>query len=974
MNSYRQDVRPRFFGRAPPETDMRRAEALGRIAWRAGENFAALGDWPNALRWLGRAHRIASADQNILFALAFAHLQAGDAACAASLFGDLARRHLTRACFCGWIAALQALGETAAARTALQQALTETAADAALVSLAQRQNEPWCGVADDGSFLIGGGAAIRRLTLDGAAIPLRPSGEGTFRLPPRIFLGHRLHVAASGESLIGGILKLDRIFRLEGFAERAGGAVTGFAWYPGAPDKAPRITLHGPSGEKLGARALSDIVESVEGATPLARPRGFRLKAPAGLAVHVRDAHGRALLGSPVAPARCPPPRGGHPRASPGDRLAVDVIIPVYRGRAMTLACIRSVLDSAEAGSRVIVVNDASPEPGLVRELQSLAASRHIVLIPASPDGGNKGFPAAVNAGLRAARPRHVILLNSDTLVPPGFIGRLRDAALSAPDIGTATPLSNEASILSYPDAAGRNAVPDLAGTRRLDTLAQRANRFRLVDIPTANGFCMFIRAACLAATGPFEATLFAQGYGEENDFCERARHLGWRHVAVPEVFVAHAGGQSFGAARLHLLHRNLRLLEARHPGYAARVDAWIAKDPLFPARRRLDAARFADDARRSSATPNGARSSATPKAARQAVVLVTHGGGGGTARFVTQRAEAVAATGRLAVILREADGFCEVASAGQDYPNLRFALPAEHAALAKLLRETGAAEAELHHLLGHDHDILNVLASLGLPYTLYVHDYAWFCHRLSFITGEGRFCGEADAAQCETCVKTWGSELHEDIAPAALRGRSRADFRAAQAVIVPSEDVARRIARHVPGLVPIVRAWEAPPARFRPNPPPARGIRRVAVIGAIGQDKGFNVLLDCARDAASRRLNLDFVVVGYTMDDEQLLATGKAFITGAFRAGEAESLIRAQDADLAFIPSIWPETWCYALSDAWAAGLPAAVFDIGTPAQRVRESALGWILPLGLPAPRVNDALASLAIRNILPALSRAI
>jgi glycosyltransferase involved in cell wall biosynthesis len=137
-----------------------------------------------------------------------------------------------------------------------------------------------------------------------------------------------------------------------------------------------------------------------------------------------------------------------------------------------------------------------------------------------------------------------------------------------------------------------------------------------------------------------------------------------------------------------------------------------------------------------------------------------------------------------------------------------------------------------------------------------------------------------------------------------------------------------------------------------------------VAVIGAIGVDKGFDVLLDCARDVASRDLAMEFVVVGYTVDDEKLIETGCVFITGAFAPEEATALIRAQFADLAFLPSIWPETWCYALSDAWAAGLPAAVFDIGTPPARIRAAGHGWVLPLGLPAHRVNDALLHLAKR----------
>jgi glycosyltransferase involved in cell wall biosynthesis len=300
--------------------------------------------------------------------------------------------------------------------------------------------------------------------------------------------------------------------------------------------------------------------------------------------------------------------------------------------------------------------------------------------------------------------------------------------------------------------------------------------------------------------------------------------------------------------------------------------------------------------------------------------------------------------------------------------------LPREFAALRRFLAASRPVGGEVHHLLGHDHGVMDLFAALGIPYDIWVHDYAWFCARLSFITGEGRFCGEAEVAVCENCVSRWGNEIGEDIAPGTLRQRSAADLREARAVIVPSEDVARRVGRHVPGLKPVVTPWEAdrPPTMSRPRPD--RAMRRVVVVGAIGVDKGFDVLLACAKDAAARRLPIEFVVVGYTVEDEALLETGKVFITGEFTGAEASVLIQAQAADLAFIPSIWPETWCYALSDAWAGGLPAVAFDIGTPPARIRAAAGGWVLPLGLPASRVNDVLLSLAKLNTAKPLSHAI
>jgi glycosyltransferase involved in cell wall biosynthesis len=131
-------------------------------------------------------------------------------------------------------------------------------------------------------------------------------------------------------------------------------------------------------------------------------------------------------------------------------------------------------------------------------------------------------------------------------------------------------------------------------------------------------------------------------------------------------------------------------------------------------------------------------------------------------------------------------------------------------------------------------------------------------------------------------------------------------------------------------------------------------------VVGAIGVHKGFDVLLDCARDASSRHLPLEFVVVGHTIDDRALLDTGRAFVTGAYAPEEAVALIKAQNAALALLPSVFPETWCLTLGEAWRAGLRVVAFDIGAQAERIRATGRGLLLPLGLPPPGINDVLIS--------------
>jgi glycosyltransferase involved in cell wall biosynthesis len=474
----------------------------------------------------------------------------------------------------------------------------------------------------------------------------------------------------------------------------------------------------------------------------------------------------------------------------------------------------------------------------------------------------------------------------------------------------------------------------------------------------------MYIRAECLLQTGLLRDDVFGQGYGEENDFCIRAHHLGWRHVAVPGAYVAHIGGASFGDARSHLLARNLEILERLHPGYGDLIAEWQARAPLAEARRALDAARWA--ARRHDAD--------------RAIVLITHDSGGGVERAIRERCAVLATQGLRAVVLRPVvdrsgdpgtlgrryvPGLCAVGDGpGGGYPNLVFRLPGELAALTALLAPERAQLVELHHLLGHHHCVTELAAALQIPYEIRVHDYSMICSRINLVGVERRYCGEPALAGCEACVADAGSVLEDDVDPATLRRRSAVAIAGARAIVVPAEDAAARLRRYFP----LARMQVAPHEDDTDLPPlqdMAPGLpRRIGIVGGIGVAKGYDTLLACARDAAQRDLALSFTVIGHTEDDERLLAAGRVFITGPYQEQDAVALIRQQRLHLAWLPSIWPETWCYALGEAMRAGLAVAVFDIGAQAERVRHTGRGWTLPLGLSAPAINNAL--LALRTV--------
>jgi GT2 family glycosyltransferase len=937
---------------------------------------------------------------NETLALAVLRLREGSPESAA-LFAAIAHQYDVREAWLGAAVAYHLHGHGGEARSALGQALSRYAyrvapwlvADIAAAAGAYG----WAALCSSGRIAVhvlrrGAGVRAPAISLDGTPLVLRAESRHTFsaRLPAGWRRATQLRISAEYGEILGGVIQINEIARVEGFSDTRHGALHGWAWCPHDPHHDPALSVVPSAGGSVLAVTAADQTD-IRIDTPLARPRGFEIPAHRLCSfdgpVRIYGENGQELRGSPLdpslerrtaeaaaitvaqsfpAPGReaetapaavmlaAPAHTTGRPAKGSHRKRAVEVVIPVFGALACTLACLESILSDLPGWARVHVVDDASPDPEISMALRRLADDGRITV---ATNSANLGFPASANVGIRHDPSRDVVLLNSDTLVPPGWLQRLRDAAYAAPSIGTATPLSNDATIVSYPSNEHENSIPDLPETVRLNALCHRANAGRVVDIPTAVGFCVYIKRDCLNATGLLREDVFAQGYGEENDFCIRARHLGWRHVAAPGVFVAHVGGRSFGDAKHHLIERNMRRVNQLHPGYDELIAEFKRTDPLAEVRRRIDLARwkqFRTDA--------------------SSVLLVTHGRDGGVKRYVADRAAALRGEGLRPIVLwpvasRSGEGRDCVLGNGPEggTPNLRFSLPEELGALADVLAADLPVRAEVHSMIGHDARLPQLFQRLRIPYELVVHDYSGICPRINLVGRGDRYCGEPDDAGCDACITDLGSRIEETISAADLRKRSAGVMRKASRVVVPSSDVAQRMRRHFPRLRAEVVGWEDDDRLPAAQPVAVAGGRRVCVIGAIGIEKGYEVLLSCARDAACRGLDLEFVLVGKSCDDDRLNATGRVWVTGPYEPHEAVALIRHQQASLAWLPSIWPETWCYTLTEAWQAGLDVLAFDIGAPAERIRRTGRGWVCPLGISATALNDRL--LALRSPAPA-----
>ena len=270
----------------------------------------------------------------------------------------------------------------------------------------------------------------------------------------------------------------------------------------------------------------------------------------------------------------------------------IEIIIPIYRGLSVTKRCLQSVQSSFdERVANVILINDASPEVELGEYCKAISKQAGFQLIEHSD---NKGFVASVNEGMRKARGSDVIILNSDTEVPNGWLDRITAAADAHPEAASITPFSNNATICSYPHFCLDNPIVSGHDLNSLDKLFSSANPGKVVDLPTGVGFCMYLRRAALDEIGDFDEAAFGRGYGEENDWCLRASSAGWRHLLCGDLFVFHAGGASFGQDAQELQASATAVLESRYPDYNKQVAEFIKRDPIEPLRFAIDQARTA--------------------------------------------------------------------------------------------------------------------------------------------------------------------------------------------------------------------------------------------------------------------------------------------------------------------------------------------------------------------------------------------
>ena len=228
----------------------------------------------------------------------------------------------------------------------------------------------------------------------------------------------------------------------------------------------------------------------------------------------------------------------------------LTIVIVSYNVRQELDACLQSLVGhTAPYPTEVVVVDNASTDgtPEMVR-----SAWPTVKVIEA---GGNLGFARANNIGIRATSSEFVLLLNPDTVVPPGAIAALVRGLAVHPDGAAAGPRLVDGEgfpELSFGWTIGplgelRQKIVGSLYARRVRRVVRMVDRWSRSAGPRewVSGACLMLRRADLEAAGLLDERYFM--YTEDVDLCVSLRRRGRSVYYVPQSEVLHLRGRSAG-------------------------------------------------------------------------------------------------------------------------------------------------------------------------------------------------------------------------------------------------------------------------------------------------------------------------------------------------------------------------------------------------------------------------------------------
>lgn len=605
----------------------------------------------------------------------------------------------------------------------------------------------------------------------------------------------------------------------------------------------------------------------------------------------------------------------------------IDIIIPVYNGFEHLDPLFESI---QKTGLRynLYIVEDCSTDERVkpyLKKIESL--NKNVKLIE---NESNQGFVKSVNTALKQTK-NHVALLNTDIELPQLWLERLMYPIIFEENVASTTPFTNSGTLCSFPNFGEDNSL--FQGL----TLAQIDEGFShikpsYIPMPTGVGFCMGMNSDAIKEVGRFDEKVFLKGYGEENDWCQRAIKKGYTNVLVDNLFVYHKHGGSFlSDEKKVLIERNGKQLEKKHSNYATDVAFYFTQNPAKHIRNFV------------------AMQLLSANVAKKQILIFDHIIGGGATSYLNSKISGLIEKSCSSIVVRydfnkgvylfkyqaAEHTFIYVLKNINDLQEVLSYFPCSEIIINELV--TYPNLSELMDLIIHLKDEYN------LKITMLMHDYFAICPSINLLDTKFKYCDIPDASKCKNCFKT--IDNFEDFANIEKWRSTWGDFLAncddivcfsnsSKAILEKAYNIKLNISivPHVVSYIPKLSKTHKTTSTIN-----------IGLIGDMSVHKGSQIVQDMLSVIEKQNMNVRIILVGSSNNH---IASSRHFKeTGRYELHQLPTLTLQNDIDIFFISSIWPETFSYTTEEVIKMDMPIACFNIGASVERVSVYEKGLVI-----------------------------
>ena len=611
----------------------------------------------------------------------------------------------------------------------------------------------------------------------------------------------------------------------------------------------------------------------------------------------------------------------------------VNVIIPIYNGIEHLKKLIPYLFENTIINHKFIFIDDCSPDNNVKKYLNDITSSRNDCFLIFNEK--NIGFPATINKAATYCNNNFVIL-NTDTCVPKGWLERII-SPLNDKTIASVTPYSNAATICSFPFNCNDEENKKFLETFDFNTIdsacASVDQHLINTEIPCGVGFCMAISYAAWKEIGEFDSKTFGPGYGEEVDWCLRAKEKGYRHVLMPNLFVQHDHGGSFSKeVKTTQLKNSAKLISKKYTNFDTSVQEYIKKPEAYMCREKILLNLLLQ---------------------KSYTLYITHSVGGGAEKYMVNR---IFKDDTHAIILRCAPGTTNydvtffLHGLALNFNNFDLSLlqnnvfSIEKVVINELVTWPLVINGDIF-----SEWIKKLVANLSAKLEILFHDYYPICPNFKLLNSNFVYCNVPNLATCENCTRDGYSEyLTQSFVKIDIK-----DWRLYWSDLLYTADDVLLFSNA--SLEIIKKAYNIDRINYRICPHTLYasftcsyirgnidGPIHVAIVGSIDVGKGANIISDFSKLLYEFDKNAKIILFGtYNGKPQHNLRC-----VGPFNSpDELPILLNKYKITEAFFTSIWPETFSYVTSELIALGVPLMGFNIGAQGEKIRCYSRGIVI-----------------------------